>query len=164
MANKIEPLLSSPAALTVTLASLASSTAGVGRQSTLVDNSTTRYAQILVTVSIKVGTSPTAGKAIYVYALRSNKDTTAIRDDSAGASDAAWTRKTADYLYYPNSNRPSILYCGSAATGDVFKGLFLLDQPGPEWGIGVVHDTGVNLDSTGGNHVCSWIGVNPEIQ
>lgn len=163
MPNAIKPLLSSPAALTITLASLGSSTSFVGRQSTLVDNSSNRYGLIQVSWSIKLGTSPTAGKAIHLFAIRSNKDTTAIRDDGAGGTDAAWTRKNADYLYTPDG-RPSIVFCGSAATGDVFKGVAYLRDPGPEWGVGVAHDTGVALDSTGSNHVVSWIGINPEIQ
>jgi len=165
--SAIKPLwttVGSSSALTITLASLASSTTNVGRQSTMVDNSTTRYGRVLVSVSIKLGTSPSASKAIYVYGIRSNKDATAIRDDGAGASDAAWTRKNAEYLYYPNTRRPSIIYCGAAATGDVFKQTFYFDDPGPEWGVGIVHDTGANLDSTGGNHVISYLGENPEAQ
>src|SRR4051812_21154817 len=107
--SAIKPLwttVGSSTALTITVASLATSTTGVGRQSTLVDNSTNRYGRVLVAVNIKLGTSPTASKAIYVYGIRSNKDGTAIRDDGAGASDAGWTRQNAEYLYYPNSRRP----------------------------------------------------------
>lgn len=163
MANAIKPLFSSVTAFTITYASLASSTSGAGRQSTLVDNTTTRYSRIQVATNNKLGTSPTAGKSIKHYGIRSNKDSTAIRDDAAGASDAAWTQKNADYMYTP-SGRPSVIYCGSAATGDVFKGVYYLDEPGPEWGMGTVHDTGVNFDSTGSNHVASWLGINPEVQ
>lgn len=164
MASEIKPLFGTKTAFTITLASLATSTAGVGRQSTMVDNSTTRYGRVLVSVSIKLGTSPTASKAIYIYGIRSDKNTTAIRDDGAGASDAAWTRTNADYLYRPRSGLPSIFYCGAASTGAVFSGVFVFEDPGQEFGIGVVHDTGVNLDSTGGNHVCTYTGFNPEAQ
>lgn len=162
--SAIKPLYSSVSAFTITVASLANSTAGVGRQSTLIDNSSNRYKDAIVTVSIKLGTSPTANTAVYVYAIGSDKNTTAIRDDGAGASDAAWTQKSAGFLLRPDGT-PSILRAGAApATGDVLKGAFLFQDLPPEWGIGVVNSTGVALDSTGGNHVLSWIGVLPEAQ
>jgi hypothetical protein len=52
----------------------------------------------------------------------------------------------------------------SPSTGDVLQGEFLIDKPGPSWGIAVVHDTGANLDATGGNHAVRWVSVDPEIQ
>lgn len=169
MANAIKPLYGSVTAFTIAtsgagaLASLASSTSGAGIQTAMIDNSSTRYAWIVVAASIKVGTSPTANKTIQFYALRGNRDTTHIHDDGAGDSNANWTRKTADYLYTPGG-RSSIINIGSAATGDVFSGVWILDKPGPEFAVGVVHDTGVALNSTASNHVISWFGVNPEIQ
>ena len=164
MASTIQPVFGTKTAVTITLASLASSAAGVGRQSTMVDNSTLLWGRLLVSVSIKLGTSPTASKAIYIYGIRSDKNTTSIRDDGAGASDAAWTRTNADYLYRPNTRIPSIFFIGAAATGAVFSGVFEFEDPGQEWGIGVVHDTGVNLDATGGNHVVTYTGFNPQAQ
>lgn len=156
MANAIKPLYSSVSNFTITLASLASSTAGAGRQATMIDNSTNRYNRIIVSVNIMVGTSPTASRSIYIYAIRSDKNTTAIRDDAAGASDAAWTRLNAELI--------GIIRCGAAASNTAFKAVFQLRDPGPEWTIGVVHDTGVALNATGSNHVCSWIGVVDEVQ
>jgi hypothetical protein len=163
MHSEVKPLISSLTAFTISLGSLPTSTVGAGKQSTMVGNSVTRYGKILVSVSIKLGTSPTAGRTILIYAIRSNNDGTPIRNDLAGPSDANWTRKNADYLYTAGG-QPSVIYCGAAATGDVFTGLYELNNPGNEFGIGVVHDTGVNLDSTGGNHICKWQGLNPEIQ
>ena len=48
--------------------------------------------------------------------------------------------------------------------GDLIDGVAVIENPGPRWGIGIVHDTGVNLDSTGGNHYLYWVGVYPEVQ
>jgi len=146
----------SVAALTITVASLASSTTYVGRQSTEIDNSSTKYPLIYVCVSIKLGTSPSANTCVYVFGIRNNADSTPIRDDGAGASDAAWTRKSAGFLTRQDGS-PSILYAGaSPATGDVLSGIFLFPNPGPKWAVGVSHNTGVNLNSTGGNHVVSY--------
>ena len=67
MANEIKDKYGSTTALTISLASLASSTSGVGRQSTLVDNSTSKYQDILVYVKIKQGTSPTGSRGVCVH-------------------------------------------------------------------------------------------------
>lgn len=164
MANAIKPLFGSPTAFTISLASLASSVVGVGRQSALIDLSSVRAQRLLVAISITLGTSPTGNRAIYVFGIRSDKNGTPIRDDGAGASDAAWTRKSAELLRRANGE-PAILRTGaSPASNDVLKGVFLFEEPGPECGIGIVHDTGVNLNSTGGNHVCTYVAINDEIQ
>jgi hypothetical protein len=154
MANEIKEKYSASAGLTITLASLASSTVLVGRQSTMIDNSTTRYQKTIIYLKIKQGTSPTGNRGVYVYGLRGDGT---LRTDGAGASDAALTVLNAP-LIGVMVNKPS------PATGDTLYGEFVFDNPGPEWGIAVVHDTGVNLDSTEGNHDYNWIGVNPEVQ
>lgn len=154
MANEIKEKYSASAGFTITLASLASSTSGVGRQSTLIDNSTTKYKRIIVYLKIKQGTSPTGNRFVYVYGIRGDGT---IRDDAAGASDAAFTRlNTMELGVLANKASPS--------TGDLLTGSFVFENPGPEWGIAVVHDTGVNLDSTEGNHDYNWVGVLPEVQ
>ena len=157
MANEVKDKYAAVSALTITLASLASSTSGVGRQSTIVDNTTARYQDIELSVKITQGTSPTGNRSVSIYLIRDNNDSTPIRDDSAGASDAALTVLNAPLIGV-------LVNTGSPSTGEVLQGNFLITRPGPKWGIAVVHDTGVNLDSTGGNHVVSYIGLNPEIQ
>lgn len=157
MANVVLDKYASVVALTITLGSLATSTTGVGRQSTIVDNTTNRYQDILLSVSIKQGTSPTGNKSVQIYLIRDNNDGTAILDDNAGVSDAALTVLNAPLI-------GTLINKSSPSTGDVLAGNFLITRPGPKWGIAIVHDTGVNLDSTNGNHVVSYIGLNPEIQ
>lgn len=154
MANEIKAKYTSPASFTITLASLASSTSGVGRQSTLIDNSTNRYQSIIVYLKVKQGTSPTGNRAVYVYGIRGDATQ---RSDGAGASDAGLTVLNAQTIGAMRNK-------SSPATGDLLYGEFVFDNPGPEWGIAIVHDTGVNLDSTEGNHYYKWIGVDPEIQ
>jgi hypothetical protein len=156
MANEIKDKYSAAAALTITLASLASSTAGVGRQSTIVDNSTNRYQKIKLYCQIKLGTSPSGSSGVYVFSIRGDQHATPYRTDGAGASDAALTVLNAPLLGVMRD-------LASPATGDVLYGEFELLTPGPEWGICIVHDTAVALNSTGGNHFCHWIGVDPEV-
>lgn len=150
MANEIKSKLSSSAGLTITLASLASSTAGVGRQSTIVDNSSTLYKKVHIYGTIPTGTSPTANKSIYVYLIKSDGT---IRTDGAGASDAAITIVNAQLI-------------AAMITDDTSDKAYYFDcvveDPGPEWGIAIVHDTGVNLNSSG--HDINWVGQLPEVQ
>jgi len=156
MANTVTDSFASPTALTISLGGLASSTTGVGRQSTIVDNTTNKYQTVELSVHIKLGTSPTGNKSAQVYFIRDNNDGTPIRDDSAGASDAALTVLNAPLIGI-------LVDKTSPSTGDLLEGNFIVNDPGPKWGIAIVHDTAVNLDATNGNHVISFIGKNPVI-
>jgi hypothetical protein len=154
MANEIKEKYSATAGLTITLASLASSTVGVWRQSTLIDNSATKYGKVVVYMKVKLGTSPTGNRGVYIYDIRGDGT---LRSDGAGASDAGITLLNAPIL-------GTMVTKASPSTGDVLYGEFVFYDPGPEWGVAVVHDTGVNLDSTEGNHDYNWVGILPEIQ
>jgi hypothetical protein len=151
----VKDLLASIASFTITLASLANSTAGVGRQATLIDNTTNLYTSALISASIKLGTSPSNNAPVFLYLIRSDNNGTPILDDGGGASDAAWTQNNAPLLGVLKSK-------AAASTGDVLSGVFdtkFLGSLGAKWTIGVVNNTGVNLDSTGGNHVISYTGI-----
>jgi len=147
----------SSAAFTITIASLASSTTFVGRQTTMVDNSSNRFGLVHIFGKFKLGTSPTSNKAVYVYAIRGDKNATPHRSDNAGASDAALTRLNAPFVCLARSS-------ASAATGDSLFCEDFFANPGPEFGAMIYHDTGVALDSTGSNHWLRWVGNNPEAQ
>lgn len=142
------------AAMTITLASLANSAAGVGRQSTIVDNTTSKYLSALVSLKVTVGTSPTANTLIYVYLIRDNNDGTPIRDDGAGASDAGLTIVNAPLL--------GTILVPATTSDTAYYGLFDTSQYGPlgpKWGIAVVNNSGAALNATGGNHVVSFVGI-----
>ncbi len=156
MANEIKDKFSTSSALTMTLASLAD---GGGRQSTLVDNGTARYQDLLVYVKLKTGASaPTANSVCEVYLLRGDKDaTTEHVSDGAGASDAALTVLNAPLVGVMRVR-------SSPAAGDLLHGEFLIHRPGPKWGIAIVNRSGQALDSTGSNHWVRYVGLNPEVQ
>lgn len=155
--NEITDRFDASTAFTITLASLASSTSGVGRQSTIIDNTSNKYLDVLVFVKIKLGTSPTGNRAVYVYLIRSDNHGTIHQSDGAGASDAALTVQNAQLI-------GAMVDKASPATGDVLYGEFIIHRPGPKWGIAIVHDTAVNLDSTESNHWVRFVGLNPDIQ
>lgn len=157
MASEIKDKFSATSALTITLASLANSTVGVGRQSTMIDNTTTRYSALLIFVNIKMGTSPTANTGVFIHLIRASTSGTPIRSDGAGTTDAALTVLNAQQI-------GGLQLSTSPSTGDVLKGEFLVLNPGPTWGIAIHQNTGVALDATGSNHVIEYIGINPESQ
>jgi hypothetical protein len=165
MSSEIKELFSgNPTAFTITLANIASSTSYAGQQSDVVDNTTTRYGRLLVPFFLTQGSTPTGSRAAYVFGIRSDKNTTAMRDDDAGASAAAWTRLNAPFLTRPDGTRAILANKASPSTGDKLKGVFDFFYPGREFAIGWSHDTAVNTNSTGSNHTAGYTGVNPEAQ
>lgn len=157
MANEIQQKLKvTSTELAITLASLASSTSGVGRQGTIVDNTVNRYAEILVWAYIKQGTSPTGNRKGLLYLIRD--DDNGHRDDGAGASDAGITILNAP-LVSVGVNK------SSPATGEViYFPTTRIIQPGPKWTLALVHDTAVNLNVTESNSKIFYVGILPEIQ
>ena len=138
---------------TITLASLASSTTGVGRQSTLVDNSANLYTSAQIDLKITTGTTPTANTLVYVYLIRSDNNTPII-DDGAGASDAGLTVVNAPLL--------GTILVSAATSNAAYYGVFdtkFLGSIGPKWGIAVVNSTGAALNSTEGNHIKEYLGI-----
>jgi hypothetical protein len=137
MADDITAKLGTATAMTITLASLASSSARVGRAATSVSNATTLYTLLHVYVSIKVGT-PTAASNIYVHGLRGDGT---IYDDAFAGTDGAET--------FDNSPMLGIIRVpGTTADVTYAKG-FHFWHPGDRFSVGIWHDTGDNLDSTG---------------
>jgi hypothetical protein len=145
-------IFAAPVALTITLAGLASSTSGAGRQSNAVDNSSSGYPQILIWWKITLGTSPMTGNITFFLIRR--ETTSGIADDGAGASDAGITLANAE----PVASFPTP---SSTTTGEVMQGSFLLSDPGPNWCLGVTQSTGVALDPTAGNHAVIFDGISP---
>jgi len=150
--QKIEYAASS--ALTVTLASLAQSTTFlVGRESTVWDNTTNKYLDLLLGGKITTGTSPTVDKEIRIYCYASIEDDV-YPTDFTGA-DAAVTIASA-------AERDSAIILAKVikvtATSDVpyeFGPLSIAAMYGgvlpKKGGIFVTHDTGANLNGTAAN-------------
>jgi len=151
-------------ALTITLASLASTAAGIllaGRESTAVDNRTNLDLDHLVSGKIRVGTSPTASRTIEVwaYAPISIASGTPTYPDVLDGTDSDETLTSA------NVKNSAVRLVWSTLTDNTSDRDYFVpptsiaalfgDMP-PFWGLFVTHDTGVNLNSTGGNHVLGY--------
>ena len=151
-------------AITISLASLASSTTLVlGRASTAVDNTTNLDLDHLVSGIIELGTTPTVSKTVEVWAYAPYKiATTPTYPDSITGTDAAKTMSS------PNVKHAALRLV-HAMTSDATTGLILAIPPTsiaslfgelpPYWGLFVTHDTVAALDSTAGNHELHYLRV-----
>lgn len=152
MPNIINAEHEASVALTITLASLAD---GSARQSTLIDN-TDKAQLVTVYFDITTGTSPTANRTIEFYLIKGdNPAGSNIRTDNAGASDAGITIDVAKLADVVQTDGTSDKH---------YRGSFQIQNPGVEWGIAVKNNTGVALNSTGGNHKLQYVEENVEIQ
>lgn len=146
----------SSAALTITLASLATSATRVaGRESAAVDNTSNKYLDYLVGGKVTTGTSPTDAKQIDVWVYASFEDTPTYPDVFDG-TDSDETATSAGVL------AGALVLAASVSTNNTSNRTYWVSpfsiaaQFGNRmpkfFGIFVTHDTGVNLNSTGGNH------------
>jgi hypothetical protein len=152
--------------LTLTLASLgSSSTLVAGRESTAVDNSTNKYLDYLLAGLITTGTSPTDKKSIEVWVVPMLNDTD--YPDVFDGTDSAETVTSRDILFAhgrlaacivtdANSNRG--YYFGPVSVAALFGG-----RCPRKFVVFVVHDTGVALHATGGNHKVSVTPTNETV-
>lgn len=137
---------------TITLASLASDTNLVaGREGTAIDNNATDDAiDAVVGGKVTTGTSPTASRQIEVWAYGSYDGTS--YSGGASGSDANLTPQEKTLLrlltVIPTVNTSNKTYTwGPFSVAQAFGGTMPR-----KWGIFVVHNTGVALNATGGNH------------
>lgn len=150
------------AALTITLASLATdANLLAGRESSAVDNTTDKFLDYLLGGKITTGTSPTDVKEIRVYVAALIEDATypdvldgtdsAETITSAGIRDAA-LRLAA--VLATNNSSDRTYYFGPISIAALFGGTVP-----KKFVVFVTHNTGVNLNSTGGNQAIYVTGV-----
>lgn len=155
-------------ALTITLASLASSASFLaGRNSTIVDNTSGLFLDFLVSGQITVGTTPTVDKqiALYVYAPLKYASsvfsypiatTTALTESDAAATFEAYQlaqlKPAAVANVIATSDRAYSFPPFSIAA--LFGGVCP-----PKFGVFAAHNTGVALNATAGNHWLHWTGI-----
>lgn len=154
-AGDIKTEYAATTAITITLASLAtSSTLLVGRESTLVDNTSTKYLDQLVGGQVMTGTSPTAG-TIEVW-VAAQFDDAGVWPDVFDGTDSAETCTSADI------KQSGLRLLGSVATSSTSNVAYPFAKTSiaslfggvvpKKWTLFVTHNTAVNLNSTGGNH------------
>jgi hypothetical protein len=166
MPNNILKKYGSKTTLTAAVESLASDTnllAGI--ESSEIDNSTDGYDDILVSGKVTTGTSPTASRQIEVWA---------VAWDGANwpdVFDGTTSGETITSSDIKNSICRAVAIMSTNATSDRvyhFTGASLRQAFGGELPskivLFIVHNTGVNLNATSGNHELSYVGIYPQVQ
>ena len=151
------------AALTISLASLASSATFVAGQESTAIASANPTIDYLLGGKITVGTTPTINTQIQVWVYGSVNDTPTYPDvldgtdsvetiTSAGIRNAALALAAVMDVDATTSDRAYWFAVRSVAA--LFGGVLPKN-----WGIFVTHNTGVNLNATAGNHVINYTPV-----
>ena len=140
---------------TITLASLASDTSLLtGRESTAIDNTADLYTDFLASGKVTTGTSPTTARLIEVWAVGSWDGTN--WPDVFDGTESAETITSADIkasvcrfvAAMATANTTDRTYhFGPVSLAAAFGGVLP-----PKVVLFVTHSTGVNLNSTAGNH------------
>lgn len=141
--------------VTITLASMATDTNLLtGRESAVIDNSANLFLDYLVSGKITAGTSPTAARSIEVWAVGSWDGTN--WPDVFDGTESAETITSADIkasvcrfvAAMATANTTDRTYhFGPVSLAAAFGGVLP-----PKVVLFVTHSTGVNLNSTAGNH------------
>lgn len=166
MPNNILKKYGSKTTLTAALASLASDTNLLaGLESSVIDNTTDGFDDILVSGKITTGTSPTASRQIEVWAIAWDG---ANWPDVFDGTSSAETITSSDIK---NAICRPVAIMSTNSTSDRtyhFTGVSLRSAFGGELPSKIIlfvdHNTGVNLNATAANHELSYYGVYPQVQ
>ena len=166
MANNILWRYGTSTVITNAVASLASDTNLLaGYESAIIDNTTDGFEDIILSGKRTTGTSPTASRQIEVWAVA--WDSNAWPDVFDGTSSAE-TITSADIksalckavAILPTNNTSDRTY---SFTGVSMKSVFGGVLPS-QYVLFIVHNTGVALNATAGNHELRYQGVYPQVQ
>ena len=166
MANSILKKYGSKTTLTAAVASLASDTnllAGI--ESSVIDNSTDGFDDILLSGKSTTGTSPTASRQIEVWAVAWDGANWPDVFDGTTSAETITSLDIKNAICKPvaimatnNTSDRTYHYSGVSARavfGGELPSKFVLFQ---------VHNTGVALNATAANHEHSYVGVYNQVQ
>jgi hypothetical protein len=166
MPNSILWKYGSKTTITAAVASLASDTnllAGI--ESSIIDNTTDGFEDIILSGKSTTGTSPTASRQIEVWAVAWDGsgwpdvfDGTTSSETITSSDIKSIICRSVATMPTNNTSDRTYHYTGVSAKqvfGGVLPSKFVLF---------VVHNTGVALNATAGNHEFSYVGVYPQVQ
>lgn len=160
---------SADTAITISPASLATSATFVaGRESNEVDNTSNKYVDAFVQGFITVGTTPTANTQIIVFVWGADDPASTTALDVIDGVDSAETITNTGVLgsLFKVGGVINVLvntsdikyYVPPFSVAQLFGGIM------PQyWGIYLSHNTGVNLNSTAGNHEMEYVGIKYDV-
>lgn len=154
MANDVKLNYRTRVTLTITLGSLADDATNLlaGRQTTVVDNTSNLYTGFQLSGQIKVGTSPTSGNTIEIWAFALLNDTGPVYPDTLGASNAGVTLTSTNVknaAIFPvktitvDGTTDRVYSFGPISLEDIFG--FVPDK----FGFVVINGSGVALNASG---------------
>lgn len=163
-----KPAYTASATITIAPENVASSSTFVaGVESAVISNLTNLFADVLVSGVWTCGTTPTAGTQvqIWVYAPISDDlssavtypdviDGTSSAETMTSAGILAGGLKLAATVYVDSNTSNRAYYCAPFSVAALFGG-----RMPTRWGLFITHNTGVNSNSTSGNHSWSYIGI-----
>lgn len=163
MSSNIKTAYAASVNHTITLASLATDTSLLaGRAGAAIDETSNLYLDEILAGFIETGTSPTVGTEIDVYVYGSIDDVPTYPDGITG-SDANKTITNVNVLNSGLKLVASITVTASSNVKYPFGPISVAALFGgvlpKHWGVFIVHNTGVNLNSTGGNHQVTSTGL-----
>lgn len=166
MPNSILKKYGSKTTLTAAVASLASDTnllAGI--ESSVIDNTTDGFDDILLSGKTTTGTSPTAARQIEVWAVAWDGANWPDVFDGTTSAETITSSDIKNAICKPvailatNNTSDRTYHFSGVSARAVFGG----ELPS-KFVLFIVHNTGVNLNSTAGNHEFSYVGVYPQVQ
>ena len=166
MPNDILTKYGSQQTITAAIASLASDTNLLaGLESSVIDNTTDGFEDIILSGFITTGTSPTAARAIEVWAIAWNGsgwpdvfDGTSSAETITSADIKNSICKLVASISTNNTSDRRYDFTGVSARsvfGGVLPSKFVLF---------ITHSTVANLNATAGNHAFYYEGVKPQVQ
>lgn len=166
MPNNILWKYGSTTTITAAIASLTSDTNLLaGLESSIIDNTTDGFEDIILSGKATTGTSPTASRQIEVWAVAwdSNAwpdvfDGTSSAETITSADIKASLCKAVAIMATNNTSDRTYSFTGVSAKqvfGGVLPSRFVLF---------IVHNTGVALNATAGNHEFRYQGIYPQVQ
>lgn len=159
---------SSYATITIAPENIASSstwTAGV--ESTAVDNSTNAYVDALVSGFWTCGTTPTTNTTCNIYVYGQQDDTPTYPDVIDGTSSAetitsagvlSGALRLLGTLVIDSTTSNRSYYLAPTSVAQCFGGVLP-----KRWGLFIAHNSGVNSNSTAGNHVWKYVGIKYDV-
>lgn len=140
-----------------------SSTFVAGVESGVIDNTSNLYLDALLAGTWTAGTTPTINTSVYVYvgAVRDDSpfypdvfDGTSSAETLTSAGVGAGFLKLAGILYIDATTSNRVYDFGAVSVAQLFGGVMPL-----KWFVFITHNTGVNSNSTSGNHVWKYTGI-----
>lgn len=157
------PNYAATASITLTATSI---TNGSYRQSTVVDNSSNKYMDVLLGGSIQAGTTPTAGGTLEIWAYGERDDGGGTSQYTAGCSgsDSAYTADGEEDELFPvyavtvDATSDQDYEWGPVSLAQAFGGILPR-----KWGLVLKNSSGATTNATGTNNEFRYTGIKYDI-